>query len=299
MSKNTKIKGTGVAIVTPFHKNKEVDFTSLSKVVSHVLDGNTDFVVALGTTSESVTLSNQEAFAVLEHTLDCVEERVPVVVGVSGNCTTEVISKVRMLKDIAEDRFSAVLVSTPYYNKPTQQGLYEHFKVVANALPTPIILYNIPGRTGVNLNAETCLRLAEENKNIIGLKEASGNMAQCMEILRNKKADFAVFSGDDALTMPLMSLGMSGVISVTANAFPQLVSQMVNYCLKGDYKQARKIHEMLLPFSNAIFEEGNPAGIKTALEILGLLQNNLRLPLVKGSRGLYNKITEIIKKLNK
>ncbi|MDR1847015.1 MAG: 4-hydroxy-tetrahydrodipicolinate synthase [Bacteroidales bacterium] len=299
MAEISKLKGTGVALVTPFHTNKGIDFSSLGRVINHTIDGGCDFAVLLGTTSESATLDEQEQLAVLEYSIDCIEGKVPVVVGVGGNNTLYTIKKIKKLCCDINEHISAVLNVTPYYSKPNQKGLYEHFKAVADGSPVPIIMYNVPGRTGVNLNAETCLALAENHSNIMGIKEASGNFAQCMEILRNKPNNFTVFSGDDALTLPLMSLGMKGVISVTANAFPDLVSQMVKLCLKQDFKQARVIHEKLLNFSTVIFNEGNPTGIKSALEILGLVQNNLRLPLVKGSHQHFKELQEIIKKIKR
>ena len=293
----SKLKGTGVALVTPLHKGGNIDFTSLEKLINHTINGGCDFIVSLGTTAETCTLEEQEQLAVLEYSIDCVEGRVPIIMGIGGTDTSACIKKLKHFCSTNAGKITAVLNVTPYYNKPNQKGLYEHFKAIADSSPLPIMMYNVPGRTGVNLSAETCLALAENNSNILGIKEASGNVAQCMEILRNKPKNFVVFSGDDSLTLPLMSIGMKGVISVAANAFPNLMSQMVNLCLKNDFKQARLIHEKLLPFSNTIFEEGNPTGIKSALEVLGLVQNNLRLPLVKGSRQHFNKLQEIIKKI--
>ncbi|MDR1725469.1 MAG: 4-hydroxy-tetrahydrodipicolinate synthase [Bacteroidales bacterium] len=294
----TKLKGTGVALVTPFHKGGNIDFTSLGKVIEHTINGGVDFIVSLGTTGEAATLNEQEQLAVLEYTVETVNERVPVVVGAGNNNTSHGIKKLKKLCEVGGEQIVAVLIVTPYYNKPNQTGLYEHFKSIADMSPKPIIMYNVPGRTGVNLNAETTIRLAEDNSNIIGIKEASGNMIQCMQILKEKPDKFIVFSGDDALTFPLILLGMKGVISVTANAFPDLVSQMTKSALKGEVKAARYIHEKLLSFSNAIFEEGNPTGIKASLEELELVQNNLRLPLVKASRQHYNKLQNLIKEIN-
>ncbi|MDR0789389.1 MAG: 4-hydroxy-tetrahydrodipicolinate synthase [Bacteroidales bacterium] len=299
MAQSSKLKGTGVALVTPLHKGGNIDFTSLENLINYTIDGGCNFIVSLGTTAETSTLEEQEQLAVLEYSLDCVDGRVPVVMGVGGNDTSACIKRLKHFCSVSSEKIAAILNVTPYYNKPNQKGLFEHFKSIADASPLPIIMYNVPSRTGVNLSAETCLALAESNANIMGVKEASGNFAQCMEILRNKPKNFVVFSGDDALTLPLMSIGMKGVISVTANAFPDLMSQMVNLCLKNDFKQARVIHDKLLPFSNTIFEEGNPTGIKSALEVLGLVQNNLRLPLVKGSRQHFNKLQEIIKKIKR
>lgn len=289
MDKN--FRGTGVAIVTPFHKQRNVDFTALGHIIENVINKGVDYIVCLGTTAESATLSEQERMAVLDYTIDAVNSRVPVVLGLGGNDTTEIVDK--MTKNDFPG-VSAILSVVPYYNKPTQKGIYEHFKAIAQTSSIPIILYNVPGRTSSNISAETCLQLANDFPNIVGIKEASGNFDQCMEIISKKPKNFQVISGDDALTLSLMSVGLTGIISVTANAFPKEVSTMVNLCLKGDFKKARDVHYKLLPFSNAIFEEGSPAGIKAALEIMGLSQSHLRLPLVKISKQLYNKIETII-----
>jgi 4-hydroxy-tetrahydrodipicolinate synthase len=294
-----KLKGTGVAIVTPFHKGGNVDFTSLGKLINYIINGGVDFIVALGTTAESSTLSEQEQLAVLEYTQEIIANRVPVVVGIGGNSTTACIAKLKRFLGNDSENIAAILSVAPYYNKPNQKGLQAHFKAIADTSSLPVILYNVPSRTGVNIAVETIIALAEERSNIIGIKEASGNFAQCMDILTLKPKDFVVFSGDDALTLPLMSLGVKGVISVTANAYPDLVSSMVNLCLKGDFKKALPFHEKLLPFSNAIFEEGNPTGIKAALEMMGLIQNNLRLPLVKSSKNLNNTLQDLIKKIKR
>lgn len=294
MEKN--FRGTGVALVTPFHKQKNVDFTALGNIIENVITKGVDYLVCLGTTAETATLSEQEQMAVLDYTIDAVNGRVPIVLGLGGNNTTEIVDR------ISKNEFngvSALLSVTPYYNKPSQKGIYEHFRSIAEVSSIPIILYNVPGRTSSNISAETCLQLANEFPNIVGIKEASGNLEQCMEIISKKPKNFQVISGEDALTLPLISMGMSGVISVTANAFPKEVSSMVNLCLKGDFKKARDIHYKLLPFTNAIFEEGNPSGVKAALEIMKISQNHLRLPLVKISKPLYNKIEAIITEINK
>lgn len=289
--KKFDIQGTGVALVTPFHKQGNVDFTSYEKLIEHVINGGVDYLVCMGTTSEYPTLNNQEILACLEFAIEVNANRVPIVLGMGGNDTRTLVDHI---KKTDFSNVSAILSVTPYYNKPSQKGIYAHYKAVAEASSVPVILYNVPGRTGVNITAETCLQLANDFPNIIGIKEASGNIMQCMDILANKPQNFTVVSGEDALVMPLMSLGMQGVISVTANALPQQMSEMVNLCLKSNYKKAKIIHEELLPFSKAIFEEGNPVGIKAALEILGICQNNLRLPLVKSSKSLYSKIQSIL-----
>ena len=296
MDKNFKGTGTGVAIVTPFHRQRNINFTSLGNIVAHVINGGVDYIVCLGTTSEVPTLTSQEQMAVLDCMIDLVDKRVPIVLGMGGNNTSELVDRIAKT-DLSE--VSAILSVTPYYNKPSQKGIYEHFKAVAEASSVPIILYNVPGRTSSNISADTCLQLANDFPNIIGIKEASGNFSQCMEIIAKKPKNFQVISGEDALTMPLMSVGMTGIISVTANAFPKEVSTMINLCLKGDYKKAKDIHYKLLSFTNAIFEEGNPAGIKAALEIMQISQSYLRLPLVKVSKPLSNKIENLINEISK
>jgi len=294
MEKN--FRGTGVAIVTPFHKQKNVDFTALGNIIENIIKNGVDYIVCLGTTSEAATLTEQESMAVLDYAIDAVNSRVPIVLGVGGNNTTEIVDRISKTDFTG---VSAILSVAPYYNKPSQKGIYEHFKAIAEVSSLPIILYNVPGRTSSNISAETCLQLANDFPNIVGIKEASGNFEQCMEIISKKPKNFQVISGEDALALPLISAGMTGVISVTANAFPKEVSSMINLCLKGDFKKAREIHYKLLPFSNAIFEEGSPSGIKAALEIMGISQNHLRLPLVKINKPLYNKIEAIINDIRK
>ncbi|MBO5838817.1 MAG: 4-hydroxy-tetrahydrodipicolinate synthase [Bacteroidales bacterium] len=294
--KKFDLQGTGVALVTPFHKQGNIDFTSLGRLIDHTIEGGVDYLVSLGTTSEYPTLSSQEQLAVVEFTIEKVENRVPVVLGMGGNDTRSLVDKIRHT-DLSS--IAAILSVAPYYNKPNQKGLYAHYKAIAEASNTPIILYNVPGRCGVNMTAETTLQLANDFSNIIGIKEASGNMAQCMEILANKPQGFTVVSGEDALVLPMIALGAQGVISVAANAYPNIMSELVTHSLKSNMKKARAVHEKLLPFSNAIFDEGNPTGIKAALEIMGICQNNLRLPLVKSSKQLYSKLQTIINNIDK
>lgn len=293
--KKFDLQGTGVALVTPFHKQGNIDFTSLGKLIDHTIEGGVDYLVSLGTTSEYPTLSSQEQLAVVEFTIEKVENRVPIVLGMGGNDTRSLVDKIRHT-DLSS--IAAILSVAPYYNKPNQKGLYAHYKAIAEASNTPIILYNVPGRCGVNMTAETTLQLANDFSNIIGIKEASGNMAQCMEILANKPQGFTVVSGEDALVLPMIALGAQGVISVAANAYPNIMSELVTHSLKSNMKKARAVHEKLLPFSNAIFDEGNPTGIKAALEIMGICQNNLRLPLVKSSKQLYSKLQTIINNID-
>ena len=293
--KEFNIKGTGVALITPFDRQSNVDFTSFGRLINHVIEGGVDYLVCLGTTSEYPTLTEKEMLAIKEFTIETVDNRVPIVLGMGSNDTRDLINHITKFD---YSGISAVLSVAPYYNKPSQKGLFEHFRLVAGSCPLPVIIYNVPGRTGSNLTAETTLKLAEECKNIIGLKEASGNMAQCMEILRRKPKGFELISGEDALTLPLISCGAKGVISVTANAFPYYVSEMVNLALKDNCRKAAVLHNKLLPFTNAVFEEGNPCGIKAALEIMGISQSVVRMPLAKVSKPLYNKIQSIIKEIN-
>lgn len=293
--KKFDLQGTGVALVTPFHKQGNIDFTAFGNLIEHTISGGVDYLLCLGTTSEYPTLSKQEKMAVVEYTIEKVENRVPIVLGMGGNDTRSLVDEIRKT-DFSS--IAAILSVAPYYNKPNQKGLYTHFKAVAEASDVPVILYNVPGRCGVNISAETCVQLATDFPNIIGIKEASGNISQCMDILMNKPQGFTVVSGEDALVLPLMALGMQGVISVTANAFPKQMSELVNHCLKSNMKKARAVHEKLLPFSKAIFEEGNPVGIKAALEIMNIASSNLRQPLVKASKPLQTKLQTIINNIN-
>lgn len=286
-----QFKGTGVAVVTPFHNYGTIDFTSLDNTLNHIINGGVDFVLALGTTSEAATLTSDEKNAVINFFIETVNNRVPVMVGVGGNNTQEVVN---CIKSLSFDGIDAILSVAPYYNRPQQKGLYYHFKTIAGACPVPVYLYNVPSRTASNISAETVLKLADEIDNIAGIKEASGNFSQVMEILKNKPKDFTVLSGDDALTLPLISLGAEGVISVVANAFPKEYCTMVNAALSGKYNKARLYHYQLIEIIDALFADGNPAGIKAALEVLGICKNNLRLPLVKVNKSVYNKIKTLI-----
>ncbi len=289
-----KFKGTGVAIVTPFHKHGTVDFTSLGKLIDHIINNGINYIVALGTTGETATLTEKEKIAVTDFIIETTDKRVPIVLGIGGNNTQKLIEQV---KETNFDGIDAILSVAPYYNKPQQKGLYYHFKSIADVSPVPMIIYNVPGRTGVNISVETTLKLANEVECIIGIKEASGNLMQIMQIIKDKPKDFLVISGDDALTMPTICAGADGVISVVANAFPKEFSEMVQYALDGKMLKAKELHYKLFDFGNAIFEDGSPAGIKAALEVLDLCQNNLRLPLVKVNKqtllNIHNKVKEI------
>ncbi len=291
MKIENKLQGTGVAIVTPFHNYGTIDFTSLEKLLNHIINGGVDFIVALGTTSEAATLTLDEKTALMDFIKETVDNRIPIVMGVGGNSTQAIISQI---KNTNFDGISAILSVTPYYNKPSQKGLIYHFKNISGASPVPLILYNVPGRTSINMEAKTTLRLAEEAENIVAIKEASGNLGQVMEILRNRPEGFSVLSGDDALTFPMMILGADGVISVVANIFPKEFSQMVKFSTTGDYKSAKSIHYSLLPFINLLFADGNPAGAKAALEKINIVKNNLRLPLVKVNKAIYFQLEKFI-----
>lgn len=286
-----KFVGTGVAIVTPFHRYGTIDFNSLGKIIEHVITNGINYIVALGTTGESVTLTHDEKIAVIDYVIEQVDGRVPVVIGMGGNKTQEVVN---FIKSVPFDGIDAILSVCPYYNKPQQKGLYRHYESIATASPVPVILYNVPGRTSSNLLPETVLQLAENIKNIIGIKEASGNLSQIMEIIQNKPDGFLVISGDDLLTLPIISIGGDGVISVVANAYPKEFSEMVSSSLRGNMKLAREYHYRMTEIINALFADGNPAGIKAALEIMGLCSNNLRLPLVKVNKIVYNQLKTLI-----
>lgn len=290
-SLNKLFIGTGVALVTPFRKQQEtVDFTKLEMLIEHIISSGVDYIVALGTTSEAATMTESERSAVQGFIVETVAGRCPIMLGLGGNNTLSVTDTIARTNF---DGISGLLSVTPYYNKPNQRGLYQHYRSVAEASPVPVVMYNVPGRTGVNMTAETTLALAADCANIIGIKEASGNLQQVMDILRNRPDNFKVISGDDALTYPMITLGADGVISVMANALPAEMSQMVRFAMKGDLKKALPLHYRMLPLMHAIFEEGNPSGIKALLEIEGQITNVLRLPLVKVSKSLYNKLSTL------
>lgn len=286
-----KLKGTGVAMVTPFHKDGSVDFKGLEKLVESIIAGKADYLVLLGTTGESATLNKDEKIALLDFTKEVNNNRLPLVLGIGGNNTQDILNcfKIYDLSDV-----DAILSVTPYYNKPTQKGLFQHFKIIANSSPLPLILYNVPARTGTNMLAETTIALANEVENIIGIKEASGNLDQITTIIKNKPDNFLVISGDDNITYPLMALGADGVISVAANAFPKDFSNMVRLCLKGEFEKACKYHYQFMDVLPLLFAEGNPGGIKAALNKLKICSEFVRLPLVPVSKALQNKIAEVI-----
>lgn len=293
MSLRTQLQGTGVAIVTPFKTSMEVDFDALAKLIDFIIEGGIEYIVTLGTTGETPTLDAEEKETIINYTFEKVHGRVPVVVGVGGNNTKEVMEN---LQSYELEKAAAVLSASPYYNKPSQEGIFQHYKNLAAASPKPVILYNVPGRTGSNISAETTLRLAKEVENIAGIKEASGNMVQCMHILRDRPEDFLVVSGDDHLTLPLIACGMDGVISVAANCFPKDFSDMVRYCLKGDFSSARPLHYKCLEGNDLLFAENNPAGVKAFLSEMRIIENVLRLPLVPLSNGIHQKVKAYLNK---
>lgn len=281
------LRGTGVAIITAFRNDKQVDYTALGKLIDFIISGKVEYIVTLGTTGESPVVSKEEKADIIRFTYDRVASRVPVVVGVGGNDTNAVVKE---LQSLPLEKATAVLSASPYYNKPSQEGLFQHYRVLAEASPRPILLYNVPGRTGRNLTAATTLRLAHEVNNIVGIKEASGDMQQCMEILRDKPDDFLAVSGDDALALPQIACGMTGVISVVANAFPLRFSDMVRLCLQQNFAEAKKINDRLMPSYDLMFSENNPAGVKAFLYEMGLVENEMRLPVVPVSDELQQKI---------
>jgi len=295
MKIRTNLNGTGVAIVTPFHSYGTVDFSSLEKLLNYIINGGVDFVVALGTTSEAATLTCDEKDTVVRFVKNTVAGRTPIVMGMGGNSTHAVVGNI---KKTNFDGIDAILSVAPYYTKPNQKGIYSHFKNIAVACPVPVILYNVPGRTSGNITAETTLQLARDFDNIVAIKEASGNMPQIMDILRQKPEGFKVFSGDDALAFPLMCLGASGVISVIANALPAKFSQMVNLLLQGKSKSALELHYALLPVITQLFADGNPAGVKAALNIKGIIKNNLRLPMVKANKAVYFALQKLLQDID-
>ncbi|MCB0764235.1 MAG: 4-hydroxy-tetrahydrodipicolinate synthase [Flavobacteriales bacterium] len=272
-----RFRGLGVALVTPFRSNGQIDYAALERLIEHQVTGGVDYVVCMGTTGESVTLTKAEKVQLLATTIELVRNRLPIVLGVGGNNTAEVIEQLRAFD---MDGVDAVLSVSPYYNKPTQEGIYQHYKAIAASSMRPIILYNVPGRTGSNMAAGTTLRLARDLKNVIAIKEASGDLVQIGAILRKRPKDFMVISGDDALTLPIIAMGGEGVISVVGNALPQEFGSLVNAALNGDLVAARAAHYRLHEVIEQLFAEGNPGGIKHVLKVLGICEDTMRLPLV-------------------
>lgn len=289
------LKGMGVALITPFNEDESVDYVALAKLVDYQVQNGTDYLVVLGTTAETPTLTEEEKKKIVTLIIEKVGGRIPIVLGVGGNCTRAVAEKLR------SDDFTgidAILSVVPYYNKPSQEGIYQHYKVVSAASKLPIILYNVPGRTGVNMTAETTLRIANECDNVVAIKEASGNITQMDDIIKNKPVRFEVISGDDGITFPLIALGAVGVISVIGNAFPKEFSRMVRLALAGDYSSALSIHHGFTELFELLFVDGNPAGAKCILNAMGFIQNKLRLPLVPTRITTYEKIRNVLISLN-
>lgn len=289
-----KFRGTGVALVTPFKNDSSIDFAALGRVVNHIIAGGANYLVIMGTTGESVTLSREEKKAVMSYVAEVTDNRVPLVLGIGGNNTQEVINEIRHMNLSGVD---GILSVAPYYNKPNQRGLIQHFKAIATSSPVPVILYNVPGRTCSNIASDTCLELATECENIVAIKEASGDIAQIMRIIRGKPDNFSVISGDDMLTIPIIAAGGSGIISVLANAFPAATSELVNFSLKSNFKPAREIQLRYLEIIELLFIDGNPAGVKAMLSLMNLCQNNLRLPLVPVNRTIYTRIQKAMEEV--
>ena len=289
------LKGMGVALITPFKDDESIDFDALSKLIEYHIQNGIDYLVVLGTTAETPTLTEQEKNEVLSFVIERVKERVPIVLGLGGNNTRGIVER---LKTESFQGVDAILSVVPYYNKPSQEGIYQHYKAIASATKLPVILYNVPGRTGVNMTAETTLRLAREFDNIVAIKEASGNITQMDDIIKNKPKDFMVISGDDGITFPLITLGAVGVISVIGNAFPREFSRMVRLALEGDYANALLIHHKFTELFELLFVDGNPAGVKSILSSMGYIRNRLRLPLVPTRITTYEKIRVVLQKLN-
>jgi len=286
------LKGMGVALVTPFKADKSIDYDALRVLIEYLIVNDCDYLVVLGTTAETPTLSKEERQNIKDFVRKQVAGRVPLIVGHGGNNTMELVKELRT-GDF--EGFSAILSVVPYYNKPSQEGIYQHYKAIAEASPLPVILYNVPGRTGVNMSADTTLRLAYAFENIIGVKEASGNITQMDDIIKNKPSRFEVISGDDGVTFPLLTLGAVGVISVIGNAFPREFSKMVRLGLNGEYEKARAIHHKFTELFSLLFVDGNPAGVKCALHHMGFIENELRLPLVPTRIATNEKIHSVLK----
>jgi len=291
---NKKFRGTGVAIVTPFKNDTSIDFAALGRIIDHVIEGGVNYIVAMGTTGEAPTLTKDEKQAILTYVTESVNDRVAVMAGIGGNNTQEIINCIRELDLTGVD---GILSVSPYYNKPGQRGLIQHFTAIATCSPLPVIIYNVPGRTGSNISSDTTLELAHECENIIGIKEASGDIAQIMRIIKGKPENFLVISGDDMLTIPVIASGGSGVISVLANAWPAECSELVNHALKNNLKQAREIHFRFLEVIDLLFADGNPSGIKAFMSGKNLCKNILRLPLVPVNKAVMARIQKVAEDL--
>jgi 4-hydroxy-tetrahydrodipicolinate synthase len=287
-----KFHGTGVAMVTPFQADGQVDYSALKKLIDHLVDGGVEYLVSLGTTGESATLSKEEKKKVWAFTAEAVNKRVPLIAGIGGNNTYETVEEIKAFNTTGYD---AILSASPHYNKPTQEGIYQHYKAIAEASPLPIILYNVPSRTGSSVSADTTVRLATDFSNIIGIKEASGNFELLNQLMRDKPANFMVISGDDPISLQMVAMGAVGVISVVGNALPREFSDMIRLCLANDFKAAQPAHYGVIEFTRLMFIEGSPAGVKTALKQLDICGDTVRLPLVQVSEATANKIEQQIK----
>lgn len=286
--------GTGVAVVTPFKNDRSVDFPALTKIIDHIIKGKCEYLVIMGTTGESPALSKDEKKQILAHAIEVTNGRVPIVYGIGGNDTAEVVHQ---LETTDLRGVTGILSVSPYYNKPNQRGIYEHYRAVAEAAPLPVILYNVPGRTGMNMTAETTLRLAHDFPRFVATKEASGNIEQIMAIIKDRPKDFLVISGDDLLTLPLIASGAVGVISVVANAFPKKYSDMVRLCLNGDFAGASKLHYELMRVTQLFFADGNPGGVKEALNAMKLCKPFVRLPLFEVNEAVKKGVSSEVRKL--
>lgn len=293
MSIQDKFRGTGAALITPFTADNKVDFNSLEKLLNHVIDGGVEFLVVFGTTGEPVTMDEGEKKAVLDFICEKNTKKLPMIVGCGGNNTSDIADKAANI----DTRFDAILSVVPYYNKPNQRGMFQHYKTVSEASALPVIAYNVPGRTGCNMDANTSIKIAHELPRVIGLKEASPSVEQFTYIKKDLPADFMIFSGDDSIVVPHMSLGAHGAISVTANAMPRMYSDMIRLCLANKYDEALKLHLKLIEFTDSLFTEGSPAGVKAALSIMGIIENNVRLPLVPVTDAHFAYIQRLIRDL--
>ncbi|HRO45014.1 4-hydroxy-tetrahydrodipicolinate synthase [Agriterribacter sp.] len=291
MSLRTQLRGTGVALITPFQNDFSIDYQALDVMIDHMINNGVEYIVSMGTTGEAPTISKEEKKKIVAHTLAKVAGRVPVVVGIGGNNTAETVQE---LKTFPLDEAVAVLSVSPYYSKPSQEGLFQHYKAVAAASPKPVILYNVPGRTGRNLSAETTIRLAKEVPHIAGIKDAAGDMLQSMQLLKNRPDDFLVCSGDDTLALPQLACGMDGLISVIANSMPRKFSDMVRLALAGKLREAKLLNDAMLETYELLFSENNPAGVKSFLFHLGLIRNVLRLPVTPLSEALHQKAKHLL-----
>ena len=291
----TRLKGMGVALITPFKEDESVDYDALMRLVDYQVQNNTDFLCVLGTTAETPTLTEDEKLKIQQMVVERVNGRIPILLGVSGNNTRAVVNTLKTNDFTGVD---AILSVVPYYNKPSQEGIYQHYKAIAESTDLPLVLYNVPGRTGVNMTAETTLRIANDFKNVIAVKEASGNITQMDDIIKNKPSTFDVISGDDGITFPLITLGAVGVISVIGNAFPREFSRMVRLALQGDYANALTIHHKFAELFKLLFVDGNPAGVKAMLNAMGMVENKLRLPLVPTRITTFEAMRRILNELN-